>query len=289
MIHLLRVALIPIGVIAFGLLSWLVCHIRASRRLANQPILVHKLTPQEYASIIAHIEKDEPRLANPNLGDWERVNLLRQWACEHVLWGSDSVQYHTFFNMNCAEFLSLFEDNRGAVKCEGAAYFLMRLYKLYGYRASLLDLSIPGAITHAVVIVEINYKGRPLSVIQGSYYNASYTDNNANPYDYREIISLLEKHKDPLIRVNEYPREYYFLAKPEDNLSALYGVTIDQQKTPIHLPSGWMKYPAHETLADFDKVAINIHEALQKLGYPPKLIYLFACNPKIREDYLQEP
>jgi multisubunit Na+/H+ antiporter MnhB subunit len=182
--------------------------------LANDALLLLKET----------ISAEYPEMRNAQLDDWERVKLLRQWAHEHVDWGSQCAQmnqeqYRIFFDADAATEFAMFLKDEGAVWCQGTAWALMRLYEAYGYEAYCLGVDIPGVMTHAMTLVRISHDGRSILTIQDATFDIGYVDSDGEPYDYFDLLSVVENRHDYLVRIEQgacKPGDYLFCTDEKD-------------------------------------------------------------------------
>lgn len=132
--------------------------------------------------------KDYPQLENKNISDFEKVNYIRQWAFQNILWhvipSLDNKKEFKFYSKNAAQIFSAYYRKEGEVLCGGSAQSLMKLYEDFGYQAYTMDMGIPGTtVTHVVVLVSIEANAKKVLSIQDPTFNLTYVNNYGNPFD----------------------------------------------------------------------------------------------------------
>ena len=233
------------------------------------------------AKLKERIEREVPAL-NGRIGDFEKVNLLREWAYTNIDFSSKKAlieqdEGSQFFKQNIYLLFSAFSEDRGGVWCHGAAHVLMKLYFAYGFKASTLDSGKPGVMTHVVTLVQINHDGRQRTVIQDPTFNLTYVDSDGAPYDYNEFLGVLMKRRHTKIKVLQgHSQSHDFLLHPDD-LKREYSQFISKDSKPsLIMENGIQKYKSELTLLRFKQtLGSRINTFLVKMGYPSDPIYLF--------------
>ncbi|MBT3580751.1 hypothetical protein HN511_00455 [bacterium] len=155
-----------------------------------------------------HIEKKDPKISNNSISKMEKIDLLREWVHENILFSSqdkrtslDSGGFFDFYRKEGPEIIQAFEESLGGVVCGGSAHILKKLYEFYGFQAYTLDNGVSGVYTHVITLVKVFDKGRDAFYVQDPYYNFSYVDLFGNPLDFFELLEFLNKHKEEKIKV----------------------------------------------------------------------------------------
>lgn len=225
------------------------------------------------------IIKEYPRIVNPFIGDYEKVNLLRQWAYEHIDWSSQSVLIENqvdFYKKSAPEIFTYFDGDKGGVYCGGAAYSLRKLYELYGYKAFTVDMGKKDVATHVLTLVEINCNGKKILSIQDPTFNLTYTNKEGMPLDYIQLLQMLKLKKDEEIVGNKGKDKYRDFLVGHDERSLGISPYIEQSINPIVQSGGMLKYKASFVLNIFSiEVEKNLYPSLVRDGYSPNIKYLF--------------
>lgn len=233
------------------------------------------------ASLLREMVTREAALAVPGLGDWERVNRLRDWAAAH----SDLATKHAlldedrsfgFYGRSAPEIFDAFFQDRGGVWCGGAAQALKMLYALFGFQADLIDYGRPGVMTHVVALVRITHRGTPMMVVEDPTFNLAYATAGGAPLDYFELLRILGRREHRMVRFRHGDRrERDVLLHPDDDRAA-YPHLIDAGQRPKRiLDNGVRKYASRLTLAGFERTfGGRIRAFLRGEGHPAHLLYL---------------
>lgn len=140
------------------------------------------------------ISIDYPRVARIDISDWERVNILRKWAAEHLPWSSEAAKVKSLIQDKEAPYIfNLFAQNKGGVDCGSAGYALMKLYKFYGFESYEYHYGNLNGWNHALTLVKINHKGKNTLVVEDAFFNTTYTGMYGEPVDF---FYLLQKARD---------------------------------------------------------------------------------------------
>jgi len=224
----------------------------------------------------------EMSLQAPGLTEWEVVNRIRDWgyanidlATAHAL--LDRVEPFDFLQKDVGEIFTAFFQDRGGVWCGGAAYALAELYRLFGYRASIIDFGHPDVLTHVVTLVRITHRGKRETVVQDPTFNIAYAKRDGSPLDYFDLLRLLLRRQHQNVRMLQgQRREKDLLVHPLDR-----GLPIPylhrQNPRPLRvLPDGVKKYRARVSLRDFEApLRGEIRAFLRKEGHPAHSLYLY--------------
>jgi hypothetical protein len=225
----------------------------------------------------------EMSLQHPGLSSWTVVNRLRDWgyanidlATPHALLERNAS--FDFRHMGAAEFFTAFFQDRGGVWCGGAAYALAELYRLFGYRASIVDYGHPDVLTHVVTLVRIDDNGTRRTVVQDPTFNVAYAAREGTPLDYLDLLTALKEGQRQAVRLLQGRfKEKEILVHPRD---AHLPVPYVRGKPGRHLvrvlPNGMKKYRAQVSLEAFAApLRKKIGRFLAQEGYPADMLYLF--------------
>lgn len=224
----------------------------------------------------------ETALRESGLTEWDIVNRLRDWGYANIdlataralLDRSDSFDFR---KMGAAEFFQAFFQDQGGVWCGGAAYALAELYRLFGFRASIVDYGHPEVLTHVVTLVRIDDHGTRRTVVQDPTFNLAYATREGAPLDYLELLTALKEGRRRAVRLlfGRF-KEKEVLVHPRD---AHLPVPYLRGKPSRHLvgvlPNGMTKYRAQVSLQAFEApLRKRIGEFLRQEGYPADSLYL---------------
>lgn len=160
------------------------------------------------------IVSDYPDLINPEVSDYEKVKMLREWVVQNTPLSkkkSESIDgdadlrltkldnpYAKGFNYyakEAPELYDTFNENKGGVLCAGTSYYLARVYEMFNYDSFIVHTRGPPNWTHAFNIVLIEENDKRLYSLQDAYLNLSYINEDGYPIDYLEFLDLLQQRK----------------------------------------------------------------------------------------------
>lgn len=244
-------------------------------------------TQQESFTLNHIISQKYLNLTNRQMDDWQKVNILRQWAYENADVASNSCLLQNnpsfkFYSKSATELFEVFAQDKGGVWCAGKAFALMRLYQYYGFDSYVLSYGKNGLITHAVTLVKINHQGKDILAVEDSYFNLAYANRDNSPLDYFQLIKLLKNKREDKIKVIQDSKGKYhdFILCPNDNNKLIDSYSLKGHE-PIQcqlLPDGRRKCRYGVSLEEFSqnsKLTLPTNNFLAQNGYPPNLIYLF--------------
>jgi len=237
-----------------------------------------------------------PAIQDPHLSDWERITLLRQWATEHIDWGSPSLctqmtqaQYRRFFPADAPTIFAMFLGDEGAVMCQGASFALMRLYEAYGYESYYFGIALPGVMSHAMTLVRINHNGRSVLTVQDATFDITYVDLDGEPYDYLDMLAVVKAGGHDVVVVQQGPRnlsDILFCSDEEIDVDfGCPGYIPDATPMPA-LSDGRIKVKGGITADSFwasSGLGAATRDALVADGHPPHLCYVFLYPLYVRD------
>lgn len=137
-----------------------------------------------------------------NDSEWKNVNTIREWVSTHTPSSSDNliIQDKLWKNSPYEMYLK-FSLQQGGVNCAGYSYALMKLYREFGYKAFSYHSGRLDAFNHVITLVEITYKGEKRLVIEDATFDATYIDDNMDPYDFFTFLELLQKKRYTSIHI----------------------------------------------------------------------------------------
>jgi hypothetical protein len=156
--------------------------------------------------------------ASGRVPSFEKTCRMRDAAGCEADWGTESIQMGMkVFTNDSKKLARMFQDDEGAVMCQGAAYYLHLRYLEAGYRSYLAGFQSK-AMSHSVVLVEAGRKeGTRGLVVQDPSFNVSYVDGKGNALTIFEIMNELAARRHSNIHVHEgNPPVVDFLWHPED-------------------------------------------------------------------------
>jgi len=232
------------------------------------------------------IASEYPEINNQNITDWEKVNILRDWAYEHTDYPNVSIQTSGkilnaipeshFYQKEAPEIYSIYLNDQGAVVCSGSAYSLERLYEMYGYKSYFVNLGDPivaNQTSHAITLVQINHNGKPLLSVEDAYFDYTIVDKEKNPIDFFEIVKLLRNErfsdievqygtKKPCDVINNKSEANAFIqnSKIVANPLSDYNWTVLQNNSTVELPDGLVKMKIQKDLEKYDNSMRDYHK-----------------------------
>jgi hypothetical protein len=223
-----------------------------------------------------------PQILSSNTNDEKRVIILRQWAYEHIDWSSrsdliDQNKSFGFYSKKIQDIYKAYSNDKGGVWCGGAAYSLMQLYKLYGYKSYTVDIGKVDVMTHVINLVEVKLNGKEVYMIQDPTFNVTYTDLNDTPIDYFDFLRLLKENKDDKIKIESGTSNFPdFIFNPKDNIKDYSQFIMENDKPIKNIDSERIKYKSKLTLDSFTKkFGDSIFKYLKQEDHPEKIIYLY--------------
>ena len=227
-------------------------------------------------AIKAMIISENPRLKEPNLTDFEKTNILRQWVFDNVPFvypedsdwlASNHYNVKSPSNISLTERLHLYLNGLAGSYCAGTATTLAGIYELFGFKSYIINsgdsLGLWSAATHVVTLVEIIDKGKTTLVVQDAYLNRTFINANNDPLDYFDLIAILKKRQTDLI-ANQWSKT---ILKPR---------LILANKRSLQMPTkvftnGNIIILEEFSAPDFDR---QTREFLNHQGYPQDIVYL---------------
>lgn len=156
-------------------------------------ILPAAATVQDDIIIRQMVATDKPAILMA-ANDWEKVNILRQWAYEHLTLSMNltyELSYQPGYSqMDALQMFTPHIKREASAWCAGMASALMRLYEAHGYKAYYYAGGNKTlGYSHAIVLVDINYQGVPILVSEDPYFNLVITRRDGSPLPFPEFIS----------------------------------------------------------------------------------------------------
>lgn len=144
--------------------------------------------------------------------DWHNTSVIREWAASSIPSSSQSLSVgNILWRKGPLLILAIFSLQYGGVDCAGYSYTLMKLYKEFGYTSYSYHSGNVNSFNHVITIVDINYKDDMRLVVQDATFDAIYTDKKGDPYDFFELLSVLQKKeysKVDIVQGNSPPHLY---------------------------------------------------------------------------------
>jgi len=152
------------------------------------------------------------------LSSFKTTSQIRDTVGREVDWGTSKTQLKMKIFTNDSEELSrIFQNDEGAVMCQGAAYYLHLKYLDASYRSYLVGFQ-SDIFSHTMVLVEIERKdGTQALIVQDPSFNLSYVDSTGKALSVFEIMGELANGSHKAIHVKEgTPADVEFLRHPLD-------------------------------------------------------------------------
>ena len=234
------------------------------------------------------IADEYPAVGKNDTGAWVKAILLRQWAHEHVLFGTESVlldkdKEFNYYQRDAPAIFSAFFADKGGVWCGGAAYALMRLYQAYGFDSYTYNCGATGVSTHVLTLVKLNFDGKSILSIQDPTFDICYVDPQGSPYGLFDVIRLLKERRHDLIRAKPGDaRPPKVLVHPTDRGGKTHLSFCAADDRPVEsLADGRLKYVFGARLgAYWEEASVRSAKMLKKDSRPvdPKYLLLYPIN-----------
>ncbi|MGA7934394.1 MAG: hypothetical protein WCA35_12675 [Kovacikia sp.] len=232
------------------------------------------------------VAKQYPDIENPQISDWQKVNLLRRWAYRNIVNSTKScfleeVLKPDFYKKTAFELYTAFKQDKGGVQCGGSSIFLEKLYREYNFNAYTLNMGEPSSqFTHVVNLVEIRGKGQKKLVIEDASHNVTLVHQDGSVLDYFTFLRLLSQLKDNQIKIvkdNDGKRNWLF-CKDDPLDEPTLKLVRESSSECIDIPNLGLKCKSRVVLEDFTRNYPNLPKNKQFLvhgGYDLDLVYLY--------------
>lgn len=151
---------------------------------------------------------------------WDKAKRLMLIAAKESCWGIKELQIKSVNTMSRKEFSYLFDTQKGAVMCQGAACYLALRLQEQGYEAKQIGFKNK-LFSHAFTAVRIKNKW----YILDPSFCITYVDARGKPMPLKQILFLLSQGRHLEIYTKYIPKDILlinFLAYPEDNINLCY-------------------------------------------------------------------
>lgn len=258
------------------------------------------LTTEEQAAVIKmEIIQEYPALSDASLSDFEKTNLLRDWAYANTVFGEDCFSdYYKPENSTIQNFVSLtekFQNFELSAYCGGVSIYLALVYNVFGYEAMSLDSAVfsednMAMCSHVVTLCKILDGNQDEKwIVQDATFNRTYVDADGTPLDIFELLNMLKEERDEDI--------YYIFGNTQGRrvVSSTYPDIAVPESSATLEPNTFMQayYPSLSNEPDMindryfvfrdmrqpsayqRSVQSILNNTLGKRGYPPKADYLY--------------
>jgi len=250
------------------------------------------VTERQVATIKEGIIQEYPALLDKSLSDFEKTNLLRDWAYANSVGGGSTFDEHYDWSRSLAQnFVTLtkdFQDLNLSALCGGFAAYCALVYDAFGYEAISFDSGFAdnNGATHVVTLCKI-WDGEEKWILQDPTFNRAYVDADGVPLDIYEIMTLLKNGQDSQIHYSfGSTAGRYCLYNSLPSNAVLEDPTTISPGTLDYYPCllGEVKefgerYGILYDMRQPDVFQIQIQDTLENhlsaLGYPPKADYLY--------------
>lgn len=220
-----------------------------------------------------------------HFSDFEKVSALRHWAAQRIVMSSSSLfltsnESFRFFSQNVSSIFRAYRDHWGGVWCGGAAWTLMKLYELFGYEAHYLGSGVAPDATHAETLVYIDVRGTEILSIQDAHFDISYTDEQGNPLDYFEMLSMLREYRHEEIRIVPSPDQGVrrdLLLKANETVFWRAIPWLNMSEVFSYLDDSTVLYQVSFSVASYERASAGVgrfKDLLASEGYPKMMIYI---------------
>jgi len=191
--------------------------------------------------------------------EFEIVNALREWVFYTVpvtdqldLKIEDIRNVSSAVNIPLGERLLIFERGEAGAWCSATASTLRDIYELFGFESYVVHVGdLPErAATHSFTLVKIQSNGTEMFVVQDAYRNYVLVDIHGSPFDYFEILDLLQRKND-------------------HNIVFLFGQNLYKPRLIEENGKKIIREPFD--LSAFDT---RVEQFVSSYGYPSKFLYI---------------
>ncbi|MBC7812876.1 MAG: hypothetical protein H7175_17100 [Burkholderiales bacterium] len=147
------------------------------------------------------IAEEYPEFLDESLTDWQKINILREWAYQHIDRAQNGLLLEdtsprNVNSMSAPELFEAFFQDEGGASCGLTNLSLTRLYQHFGFEAYTVNSGNVGTtITHVAALVRVNYEGSDVLTLQDAYFNSGYVDDDGAPLDYFTMLAMI-RHGD---------------------------------------------------------------------------------------------
>lgn len=222
------------------------------------------------------ISTEYPEIEKENITDFEKVNIIRDWAYEHTDYPTrinasldttlDSMSEFKYYQKTAPDIYSAFLNDQGGVACSGTAFALHQLYEMYGfnsYYVALGDPTVENHTSHALTIVQINRGDTPILNVQDAYFDYTIVDKANNPLDFFEVVKFIrnDRYSDVVI--------LYGTKKPLDQIIETSRIptksnitwTVIEENSTVQLKDNVVKIKIQKDLEKYDNFCRNYYNS----------------------------
>lgn len=163
--------------------------------------------------------KAKPEILDKDMSDFERVNRIREWVNEQVVWSPRPVDGRLRIEINkktALEMYRIFNKNKNWFDCGTYSVFLLKVYELFGYESYVLDIGKDNQFKHSVVLVSIKDGAEFKFAVEDPYYNLTYVSAHSTPFDVMELARLIKEKPDEIIIKKSKGKGHKTLCFPGD-------------------------------------------------------------------------
>ena len=264
---------------------------------------------RQVAAIKEGIIREYPALLDESLGDIEKTNLLRDWAYAHTNFAAGNWNFGEHLKReyglqyNFVNLTNGFQNYEIQGYCGMAAYYLCCIYDMFGYDTAVLGCAVPdeaNEASHAVTLCKIQDEEERW-IVQDPTYNLVYADENGQPLDIYEIMTLLKQRRDKDIHYafgDTQARYIVFDSAPNvtvvDDPSTILPDTLDRYAfLPGEIKEINGKYGILYDMRQPGSFQAQIQDILEETlgqdGYPAMTKYLFLRPVNISDSNISDP
>ena len=254
---------------------------------------------RQVAMIREEIVQEYPDLLSESVSDFEKTNLLRDWAYANTIFGEDCCfNYYKPEKPTIQNFVLLTENFQNfelSAYCGGVSTYLALVYNVFGYEAVSLDCAVfsednAAVCSHVVTLCKILDENQGEKwIVQDATFNRTYVDADGIPLAILELLNMLKERRDEDIHYifgNTQGRRYVSSTYPD--------IAVPESPTTLE-PNTFMQayYPSlsekpeiindryfvfrdmRQPSAYQRSVQSILNNTLGKRGYPPKADYLY--------------
>lgn len=187
--------------------------------------------------------------------DYGRVhvlNLIRTLVHIYVPQSTISISVKSrIWKISTKEIFDIYKKQIGGVDCRGISYSLLKVYTDLGFEAYSYSAGI-GDFTHVIVLVNTEYKGKKILLVEDPFFNVTYTTPKGDPLDFIEMLKLIKQKKYGEIVISGGHEKHLYLCSKDDIAKSICFPNNDHHILEFHHGDifGYKEKPTIETLKE---------------------------------------
>lgn len=151
-----------------------------------------------------------------NYGRVYLLHLIRTLVYIYVPQSTTSISVKSkIWKISTKEIFDIFRKQKGGVDCSGISYSLLKIYTDLGFEAYSYSAGI-GDFTHVIVLINTEYKGKKILLVEDPLFNITYISPNGDPIDFIEMLKLIKQKEYSKIASSGGNEKFLYLCSKAD-------------------------------------------------------------------------